>query len=921
VAAIVGRDRELALAGRFLEHAQQRAAALVLLGEPGIGKTTVWEEVARRASAQNFRVLAARPAEAEARLALSAVADLFARVSQEALEALPPPQRRALDVALMRADPGELPLDRRALGMAVHSLLAGYAADRPTLIALDDVHWLDRASAAVLEFAVRRLADEPVGLLIARRHGAPDPLGVERLVPPDALKRAEVGPLSLAGLHRMLAERLEQPLPRSALVRVEQLSNGNPLFALEAGRLLAERGVPPVGEPLPVPPDVVALVRRRVARLPPRTQEVLLASASLADPAVSRLATALGRAVEADLEPAESEQLVTCRSGRVSFVHPLYAAAVISSAAAAERRRVHRLLAAAVDVLEERARHLVLATEHRDEEAAGLAQAAARDALFRGAPVAAAELVELALRVGEPESASQRRRTLELVEYLYAAGDVVRAGEVLAAIGSWDAWEPALQAEALSWLGAALNHIEQPATATTRLEETLADVLAAEPRAAAHAALAHATAAFDVGRAALHVDEALALLEPLGDDAHPGIHAEALYMRLRTGVLLGTGLDREIVDRIEGLERRLPPESRFRHISGAVAYWFKHVDDLETSRAWLQRKLDRANETGGYLEQVAAHAHLAITECWAGNLELAREHALTAVRLAQELERAAVGGQELAALALVEAHLGDVEAVRSLADRLGESSGTRYSIRRHAVLGFMELSLGDHEAADDHLRAGLEAEERFGCLEPAVNRMHGDAAETAVALGDLRRADVLADVLAEHGGRTGRRWSLATAARVRALVAAARGEIAQALVHAEQALEQHDGLEMPFERARTLVVKGVLERRARRRRAAKESLEEALAAFEAMGARLWIERARSELARLGLRHKPPDELTESELRVAELAAAGLTNRAVARAAFMSPKTVEANLARVYRKLGIRSRAELGARMRERDVKT
>jgi DNA-binding CsgD family transcriptional regulator len=559
----------------------------------------------------------------------------------------------------------------------------------------------------------------------------------------------------------------------------------------------------------------------------------------------------------------------------------------------------------------------VLATEHRDEEAASVAEAAARDALFRGAPVASAELVELALRVGEPESASQRRRILDLVAYLYAAGDVVRAREVLRSAGPWEGWERLLQAEALSWLGAVLNHMEQPATAAALLEAELANALAAESRAAVHSALAFATAAFDVGRAALHVEEALALLASLRDGAHPGIQAEALYMRLRTGVLLGRGLDREIVERIQRLERRLPPESRFRHVSGSVAYWFKHVDDLDTSRSWLQRKLDRASETGDQPQQVAAHAHLAITECWAGKLELAREHALTAVRLAEELERAAVGGLELTALALVDAHLGDVEAVRSLADRLPESSGTRYAIRLHAILGFLELSLGNHQAADGQLRAGLEAEERFGCLEPGVNRMHADAAEAAVALGDLRRAAMLAEVLAEHGGRTGRHWSLATAARVRALVAAAGGDIAEALVHAEQALEQHDGLEMPFERARTLVVKGVVERRARRRRAARESLEEALAAFEAMGARLWIERARGELARLGLRHRASEELTESEQRVAELAAAGLTNRAVASAAFMSPKTVEANLARVYRKLGIRSRAELGARMRER----
>jgi DNA-binding NarL/FixJ family response regulator len=194
--------------------------------------------------------------------------------------------------------------------------------------------------------------------------------------------------------------------------------------------------------------------------------------------------------------------------------------------------------------------------------------------------------------------------------------------------------------------------------------------------------------------------------------------------------------------------------------------------------------------------------------------------------------------------------------------------------------------------------------------------MHGNAAEAAVALGDLERAERIGIFLEEHGERTNHRWSLATAERVRALVAGARGDLEAALAAAEQALERHEHPPMPFERARTLLVKGRLERRARRRGRAKQSFEQALEIFERCGARLWADRARAELERIGLRRTSGGDLTEGERRVAELAAQGLTNRQVAAALFMSPKTVEANLSRAYQKLNVGSRAELGARITE-----
>jgi DNA-binding CsgD family transcriptional regulator len=918
VANIVGRERELSLAEEFLDSAGERFVVLLLEGEPGIGKTTVWREVVRRAQERSFLVLSCRPAATEAKLGLSAVADLLEPVPERAFGALLEPQRRALDVALLRADPGNAVADPRTVATAVRSLLTELASEAPVLLAVDDVQWLDSASAATLGFAVRRLRGERIGVLVSRRLSEPARLKVDELVAPEALARAKIGPLTLAGLHYLLKERLASPPSRSVLVRIHKTSGGNPLFALEIGRLLDELGVPAAGEPLPVPSDVQALVKKRLTKLPPPTREVLLAAAALDDPREETVRIALGRLIGLDLEPAERAQIAQCEQGLIGFAHPLFAGGMLASATAAERRRTHRRLADAVGGSEKRARHLALSVEGRDEPTAVAVHAAARDALFRGAPAAAAELVELALRLGDPATEAQRRRTIDLADYLSAAGEPVRARAVLQGI-SWAGWSPGLQAAAVDRLCGLVCDMEHPAAAIEFLEGRLREPFGVEARAAIHSGLSYSISEVDAARAARHADAALALLEPLGEDTDPRVHAAALYMRLRASILLGEGLDRDVVDRIRGIEERLPPERRpFDRASPNIAYWLRHVDDLDASRTWLERNLREAVDEGNEIAELDSLVHLAITECWAGQFKLARHLALSASRLAEELGAAFSMLLADEALALVEAHLGNVDEVRAIVERRPPpSSPTRHgTLLFRAALGLVELSLGNSEAADLHLRAGLQAAERVACREPGIHRMHANAAQAAIALGDLGRAEQIGNFLEEHGNRTNHRWSLATGARVRALLAAARGDLEDALAAAEQALERHQQLPMPFERARTLLVKGVIERRARRRGRAKESFEQALETFEHLGARLWADRARAELERVGLRRTSGGDLTEGERRVAELSAQGLTNREVAAALFMSPKTVEANLARAYQKLGISSRAELGAHMAE-----
>jgi DNA-binding CsgD family transcriptional regulator len=863
-------------------------------------------------------VLSCRPAETEAKLGLSAVADLLEPVPRAAFDVLPKPQRRALDVALLRTDPDDLVADQRTVATAVRSLLLNLAAEAPILLAVDDVQWLDAASAATFEFVMRRLQGERIGFVASRRLSEPTPLRLEELCGPEAFTRATVGPLSLAGVHHMLKRRLASPPSRSVLVRIQAASGGNPLYALEIGRLLEEVGPPAAGEPLPIPADLQTLFKRRVAKLPPATREVLLVAAALDDPREETVHVALDRRIGADLEPAEREQVAHCQRGLIRFMHPLFAAATLASATAAERRGAHRRLAEAVEGSERRARHLALSVDGRDEPTAKAADAAARDALFRGAPAAAAELGELALGLGVPDSEAERRRTVDLADYLFAAGERERARRLLEGISSWVGWQPSLQARAVGRLCQIVSEAEHPATAIEYLERMLQRPLGVEARAAVHASLSYSTSEIEPARAAKHAEAALSLLERLGDDAVPLTHAAALYMRLRVQVLLGNGLDRAVVDRIRGIEARLPPERRLERASPAIAYWLRHVDDLDGSRTWLLRNLQEAVESGFEGGELHALIHLAITECWAGRLALARRYALSAVELAGELGAGFSALLADEALALVEAHLGNVDAVRAIvALQAPPSSPTRHgTLLFRAAVGLVELSLGDNEAADVHFRAGLVAAEQVGCREPGIHRMHANAAEAAVALGDVQRAEQIGTFLEAHGERTNHRWSLATGARVRSLIAAARGDLGGALAAAEQSLERHERLPMPFERARTLLVKGVLDRRARRRGRAKESFEEALATFEQLGARLWAERARAELNRVGPRRTAGGGLTEGERRVAELAARGLTNREVAAALFMSPKTVEANLTRTYRKLGVRSRAQLAARITE-----
>ncbi len=348
--------------------------------------------------------------------------------------------------------------------------------------------------------------------------------------------------------------------------------------------------------------------------------------------------------------------------------------------------------------------------------------------------------------------------------------------------------------------------------------------------------------------------------------------------------------------------------------SFVLAQLLKYSDRLDAAREKFHMLLADAAERGIENPIAGFHYHLAELECRGGDWEAANEYARQAMAAAHQTGQAFYQAMAQFATGLVEAHLGRVDAARLAAQqglRLTEAAGEVLTmVLNLSVLGFVELSLGNHAKAHRHLAKAIELKEAMGVQEPAYFRIVPDDVEVLVALGLLEQAEALLAPFEEKGRQLDRAWALATAARCRALLSAARGDL-------PAAIREHDRLPLPFELGRTLLVKGAVERRAKRKREARETLRRALDTFEKLGAPLWAEKASAELARIGGRVPALLGLTPTEGRVAELVASGSTNREVAEALFVSVHTVEANLKRIYRKLGIRSRTELASRFLSR----
>jgi DNA-binding CsgD family transcriptional regulator/tetratricopeptide (TPR) repeat protein len=913
--AMIGRAEEIASIEAFLEQAESSPAGLMLSGEPGIGKTILWEAAIEDARRRGARVLSCRSVEAEASLSFAGLSDLVIPVLEEAASSLPAPRRHALEVALLLRDPGDKPVDARGVGLAFLDVLRAIAERSSVVVAVDDVQWLDTASALTLQMALRRLDRERVGFLATLREapGVTVPLDLERSFREGLLTSLSLPPLSLGALHHLLRERLALELARPELVRVHTETGGNPFYALELGRELVRTGATlELGKRLPVPGNLATLLRKRLGRLPSETRDALLAVAALHRPALELIAATQTdpERVMGALEPAEREGIVELDGTRIRFTHPLFASICYEQAPLSKRRAVHALLADAVQEGEERARHLALAAEGPDAAIAVDLEAAAHAAEARGA-IAAAELMELAGKLtplSEPEGRLHRRyRAAWLYLHSGAREHGVRILEQLLP----ELPEGARRSEVLFWLVSARLPASLPEIVRT-FGEALIEAAGDDGLSSRLLTVSSSYRLyFDPKGAQVQAQAALARAERAGD-ARSVARAIARLAFVETST---QEITPGLLDRGLSLERELEVGQSFMFHDSPMAMLGLRLmlgDELERARAILEPKIGMASDT----MRAYALFHMVILDWLGDRWQSGLERAHAALELAEQVDHEVVHAWALHAAALVEAHLGRVEQARAHAEEsLGISralSDEVTTIRNLSVLGHLELALGNLDPAAGYLRELPGRLVSLGWNEPS-SPVWPDTIETLIALGELAQARRYLTQYEERARRASRR-TLASAARCSGLLAAAEGDLETAREGFERALAELREPPYLFERGRILLSCGSVRRKARQKRGAREALEQARAVFDALGARLWAEKAADELRRISGRKAASGELTETELRVASLAAEGLTNKEIAAALFMSVHTVEWHLTHVYRKLGLHSRAELAHRL-------
>ena len=895
---VVGRDAELGSVVGFLDRAAAAPTALVLEGEPGIGKSTLWLAAVAAARRRGLTVLSSRPAESERGLAYAGLGDLFDPVLDVVIGELSPPRRRALEVALLRDVPTDGAVDRRALAVAVRDVLSLLSERKPVVVAIDDVHWLDASSASALAFALRRL-DGVVRLVVARRLAASE---LEQAVDVELLR---IGPVDVGALHRILQDRFGRPFARQTLLRIHEQSGGNPLFALELARVLGD-DVDPL-EPLPVPATLEELVRTRLDDLPAAARDALAFVAALGTPSESLLER-IGAAPGA-LGPALAARVVERERGGIRFTHPLLSS-VLYNDLGMRRRVVHERIATFVADPVLRARHLALATDGPDPAVAAALDDAATIAGGRGASASAAELAEAALRLTPADEVGERhRRALAAARAHRAAGEWTRArtiaGELLGdrRIGS-------LRADVLLLL-AELEGLDR---AVALLEEAFQEA-AGRPglQSAIQCRLAWA-ARFAKGydRALEHARASLELADEVDDDA---LRVEALEMMTFLGSVVGDPLAGGYAARTHEIaaatgDPRLVRRARFALLK------IIRTSDHEAARALLELEYEQSRERDD-LSAAEALNSLAWVELWAGRWEVAAEHAERAYDVMTQygLE---VPWAHLPA-AVVAAHRGRLARAREHSERalqLGEEQFGRHTPIHVATLGFVALQSGDLQASVRWFAEAEAVTTRLGWRSTRRRWWVPDQIEALLAFDRVDDAVRVLDVWEQERPDSDDR-ALGQVTRCRGLVAAARGDVTEAAALLEDAVAQHEQAADPLGRARALLALGVVRRRRRQKRAAREAIAAALDGFEQLGAATWIERARAELGRIGGRSRE-EGLTAAERRVAALVAEGHTNREVAAALFLGERTVETHLSHVYAKLGVRSRAELARTFRPDD---
>jgi DNA-binding CsgD family transcriptional regulator/KaiC/GvpD/RAD55 family RecA-like ATPase len=929
VQAIVGRTEEVEMLASFVADERPEPRALLIDGEPGIGKTTLLQHLQACAAERGWMTLAHRPTRSEMDLSYAGLVELLDRIGDEVVDALPAPQARVLRMVLRKEEPDEL-FDRLSLSIAVVAVLRAVGVHRPVLLTVDDVQWLDPPTARTLVFVLRRLGGTSTRVALVRSVGWSAPgapgAGVDaldwldeltRAMPAGRLDRIRLGPIGPSGLSRILRRMLGWVPAWPRVVRIAELSAGNPLYAIELTRAFGNRQS---GDDLDstVPDSAVELARSRIAQLPQPVREAVELASVLRAPTLELLRRLDSTAIDLreSLASAARVGIVAMDGERVRFVHPVIATATYGSIPVTRRRELHRAVAMLSDDLEERARHLAIAAEGPDPHVALALHGAAEQAWRRGAPDAAADLLRLACQLtptAEAEALALRR--IAYGRLLHSAGDAPAAIAELESLAK--TLPPGLiRARALyhlmyvlrlsGVLGRAVDHGVQAAAEAAGDPLFQAEVYQLLSRLSDN----------DIAR---KLDTARKGLEAIAQIPYPDpdvvFYVQAAVVEAEFYAGLGIHLDRlEGID--PGTRPPFPPTrsaSRGDDLIGRLLTFAGHVDEgLDTLRGMCERVA------------VASRSTLPAVLGWMAEGQLIAGRFAAAAALTQEaIERAEEIGHEggypweVGFHAVALAMLGRLDEAEIAATRIAHAAEADPSIgldEGPALLasGLIAMARDEFDLAVVALRR-LDAMKRSaGIREPRLCAHASDLIEALIGSGQLAEAGEVLDQFEQEAATSSGRWSQAAAARCRALLLAATGRLDDALIAGEESYARLDGFPMPFERARTLFVLGQIRRRRKEKRLAREALTAALATFTELGTPVWADRARAELARIPQRQGEVG-LTPTEERIARLAGSGLTNRDIADRMFLSPKTVEASLTRIYRKVGVRSRAALASR--------
>lgn len=893
---IVGRDQELGRVGDWASGVHAGPSALLVRGEPGIGKSSVWRAAVERAREQGALVLVARPVEPELPLGHAALADLLADTVAPVLGELPDPLGHAVRRALMLEE-GADPIDAHAVGRGALLALRALAARLPVVVAVDDAHWLDPASARALAFVARRPDASAVSFAISIREGHDDPLALAG----SGLAHDELvlGGLDLEATATLLRLRLDSELPRRVAAGIHRQSGGNPFFALELARAHRAGGA--------VPRSLVELVELRLADASDEATAAIELAAVLTPAPVSAFSDASA------LDDALVTGILVEDGDVVRFAHPLLATGAYERVAPARRRELHRSAAELEQSLEARARHLALASLEPDDGVARLLDEAASAACERGAPEAAAELAAHARRLTPVGNEAYVRRTMDEADYLYLAADEPSArtlvDEVLAGRAGGDVRVRALMQRAL--------HEVDPRLAVARLDEAVGeptDDRRLALRALAQLAWQRGAWLGDVEPAAAEALEAVELADRTGDEQSlvTALTTAGLVLSLAGDVRGDASFRRAIAiaDRNPVASGDHTPRLAFAHWRWWSADWQEADALLAAERAEAERRGD-----DGLLMRIDVLA--TDVDLRRGNWDLAAERMDALLEQALDYWRILL----LSRRAILRARRGQTEgrtdADEVAASALGQGDPVFAATAEfaHGLLDFAEGRVADSAERTERLPAVSDG---AGSRAPEFASTIPEVVTTLLEADRRADAERLASQLERWVPQLDP-WATASVDLCRGQLHFARAELDGALERLAAARDGFESIGAPWELGQTLLAEGRVLRRSGRRRDAADALESARGLFAALGAEPACRRAADELRRASPRRRSDSSLTEAERRVAVLVADGRTNKEVAAQLFLTVRTVEAHLTRIYDKLGLRSRSELARAVADRRV--